>query len=193
MIGWLGRRRSSAALSLLQSSAWRCGQCGNDHCGMFDIACHAPDYWDGEHDRESNNAVRLTSDFLSEDFCILGGEHFFVRCVFEIPVNGMADKFAYGIWSTLSRANFERYIAGFDSGKPDDLGPWWGWFGNRLPGWPDTLNTGCWVHLHPGRQRPSVRLDDPEHELSIAQIQGISAERLLEIYAAAGHAPAPAR
>jgi hypothetical protein len=37
------------------------------------------------------------------------------------------------------------------------------------------------------RQRPVIALDDPEHSLSLAQEQGISPERVLDIYAAYGH------
>ena len=157
---------------------------------MFDLACNAPDYWEGDKRRQPNSALRLDGDFLSEDFCILGGEHFFVRCVLEIPVHGLADKFGYGVWSTLSRANFEIYSAGFDAGATTNSGPWWGWFSNRLAGWSDTLNIGCWVHPQPDRQRPVISLDASDHELAIAQSEGVDAERILQIYAAAGHAVA---
>lgn len=155
---------------------------------MFDIATFAPDFWGGQPESGHNSALRLDGDFLSEDFCVLDGEHFFVRCVFEIPVHGLAEKFGFGIWSTLSRANFDIYVGAFDDGTYANMGPWTGWFSNRLELFEDTLNQGCWVHPRLGHQRPLVTLANEEHELARAQQGGITPERLLELYAAYGHA-----
>jgi hypothetical protein len=156
---------------------------------MFDLAAFAPDQWEGSETYEPNGALRLEGNFLSEDFCILRGEHFFVRCVFEIPVRGLADKFGYGVWSTLSQANFELYVDGFDDGVHSDMGPWFGWFSNRLPTFQHSLNQACRVHPQLDRQRPVISLDDPHHELARVQRDGITPERLLELYEAHGHSP----
>ena len=183
------RRRGPSALERLRDAAWTCASCEIEHRGMFDIGASAPDHWGEVEAREPNSALRLEGDFLSEDFCVIGGEHFFVRGVFEIPVHGMAEKFGFGIWSTLSRENFERYVDRFDEGAYAGEGPWFGWFSNRLTGFEDTLNQACWVHPQLDRQRPTMTLDDPEHELSLAQEHGIAPERVLEIYASCGHGP----
>ena len=189
LFGKLFGRRKPSALEILQSARWNCANCDVEHEGMFDIASLAPDHWGKAEELEPNSALRLDGDFLSEDFCVIGGEHFFVRCVFDIPVHGMPEKFGYGVWSTLSRENFDRYVEGFDDGKYSDMGPWWGWFGNSLKGFLETINQGCWVHPQLGRQRPVISLDDEDHELAIAQQDGVSPERLLELYAEYGHAP----
>jgi len=182
-------RRQRSALDVLQGASWTCAQCGADHEGMFDLAADAPVHWDGAEVYEPNGALRRDGDFLSEDFCVLGGEHFFVRCVFDIPVHGMAEKFGLGVWSTLSRANFDKYVDGFDSGQYSDLGPWSGWFANSFKPFASSTNQACWVHPQLGRQRPTLSLQDNGHELAIAQHEGITPERLLEIYAANGHGP----
>lgn len=182
-----GRRRGSGALEALKGASWRCASCGLDHVGMFDLAAAAPDYWEGPRDYEPNAALRLDGDFLSEDFCVIGGEHFFVRCVYPIRVHGLESPFAFGIWSSLSRRNFDSYVEGFDDGDFPDWGPWSSWFSNRLAGFPDTLAQLCWMHPREERQRPALCLDDPDHPLAIAQRDGITAERVLEIYAAYGH------
>jgi hypothetical protein len=175
---------------LLTDTLWYCGGCEVDHRGMFDLACPSPDHWQNRQTGEPNSALRLDGDFLSEDFCVIDGENFFVRCVFEIPVEGMPVKFGYGVWSTLSRANFETYLSVFYDPRPKDIGPWWGWFSNNLKTWPDTRDTGCWVYPQPDRQRPVIVLDDPEHLLSKAQNDGIALGRLMAIYTANGHDPA---
>ena len=156
---------------------------------MFDLAARAPDFWEGPEEYEPNSNLRMEGDFLSEDFCVLRGEHFFVRCVFDIPVHGLEEKFGFGLWSTLSRSNFGIYVQAFDEGRYANMGPWTGWFSNRIATFEDALNQPCWVHPQLDRQRPVISLDDDDHPLAIAQRDGISAERVLEIYAAYGHAP----
>ena len=187
---FFGRKKRETTLDRLRGGTWRCACCGVEHEGMFDLAAFAPEFWPGAETREPNSALRMDGDFLSEDFCAIGGEHFFVRCVIDIPVHGLAEKFGFGIWSTLSRTNFDLYIERFDDGDYAGLGPWTGWFSSTLATFPETLKQPCWVHPQLDRQRPVVTLDDADHPLSIAQDQGISPERVLEIYAAYGHVPA---
>jgi hypothetical protein len=185
-----GRRKPVTALDRLTAASWRCAYCDDLHEGIFDLAVDSPDFWTGPEVLEPNSALRTEGDFLSEDFCVLGGEDFFVRCVLEVPVHGLARKFGFGTWSTLSRANFDIYVEGFDDSRYSDMGPWTGWFSNRLKTFPDTLSQPCWVHPQLGNQRPVIRLADEDHPLAVAQEEGIEAERLLEIYAAYGHSPA---
>lgn len=187
-MSWFGHRKSSA-LDLLEGAAWTCGTCSVEHRGMFDLGADAPDHWGAVEAVEPNRELRLDADFLSDDFCVIGGEHLFIRCRFEIPVHGLEHPFAYGCWSTLSRENFERYVDGFDSGADPGMGPWFGWFSNSLRGFGETLNQPCQVHPQPGRMRPKIELEDPTHELARAQADGITPERLLELYAAYGHGP----
>jgi hypothetical protein len=186
-----GRRKGSRVLEALAGASWRCGGCGVDHVGMFDLAAFAPDYWQGPRDYEPNSALRTDGDFLSEDFCVIAGEHFFVRCVFRIPVHGLESTFGFGIWSSLSRRNFDLYVEGFDDGDYPDWGPWSSWFSNELAVFTSTLAQLCWMHPQQDRQRPHLCLDDPDHPLALVQREGITAERVLEIYASYGHVRQP--
>lgn len=182
-----GPKPPLSALETLRGGRWNCNSCGIAHRGMVDLAAFAPDFWEGAEDYEPNSAIRLDGDFLSEDLCVTDGQHFFVRCVLEIPVHGLAEKFGFGIWSTLSRANFDIYRDAFDDGTYANMGPWTGWFSNRLELFEDTLNQGCWVQPRLGHLRPLVTLANEEHELARAQEDGITPERVLELYAAYGH------
>lgn len=186
-----GKRKRSAVLDILAGADWRCATCGEQHRGMFDLAADAPDFWEGPEEHEPNGALRLDGDFLSEDFCVVGGEHFFVRCVFEIPVLGLHDRFGFGVWSTLSRTNFDRYVEEFDESACRGEGPWSGWFSNHLKGISaETLGQACWVLPRPGRQRPVIELMDDTHPLAQAQINGVEPDFILSLYAANGHAVA---
>ena len=154
---------------------------------MFDLAAFAPDHWTGAAEYEPNSALRLDADFLSEDFCVLDGDHFFVRGVLDIPVHGLAEKFGFGVWSTLSRTNFDLYVENFDAGAYAGVGPWTGWLSNRLYGFEDAINQACWVHPQLSRQRPVITLASCEHDLARAQAEGISPEQVVDLYAAYGH------
>jgi hypothetical protein len=172
----------------LHDRKWTCSCCGLKHGGLFDLVTAKPDAWPGSADPSPNSEVLTSSNILTEDFCILNGEHFFVRCLLRFPIATKPDvSFGFGTWTTLSRTNFELYLDTFDGGEQGDLGPWFGWFSNRLIGYPDTLNLKCEVQPRANRQRPFIRLEPTQHPLAIEQRDGITFDRVLEIYALSGH------
>jgi len=188
-VKWPFGRRKQGAIDILNGAEWACRSCDAAHRGMFDLACNHPDPWNGGSEYEPNSALDLDRDFLSEDFCVIGSEHFLVRCVLEIPVHSLADKFGFGCWSSLKREHFETYVDHFDGGTVPETGPWWGWLCNRLTPLTEDQPVGCWMFPQPGRQRPVLRVDDEDHPLARAQSEGISPEDLLRVYAEHGHAP----
>lgn len=181
--------RKPSALELLTSPSWPCAGCGKGHEGGIALAAFAPDPWRGAELYEENAALRFDGDFLSEDFCVLDGKYFMVRACVEIPVHGLEATFSFGVWSTLSRANFDKYLTGFDDGAYPDMGPWGGWLCNQLETYIGTDPLGVWVVPQANRQRPQLYVQDDDHPLAIAQDQGISPERALELYAFYGHRP----
>jgi hypothetical protein len=172
----------------LHDNEWMCPCCGLKHAGLFDLACSKPDFWQSGEQRKPNFEARTSNNVLTEDFCVLNQEHFFVRCVLRLPIAGRPGiSFGFGVWSTLSKKNFDLYFDAFDSDRQGNMGPWFGWLSNRLKGYPDTLNLKCHVHPQDGRQRPYIELEPTEHPLAVEQQNGISFDRLLEIYALNGH------
>ncbi len=177
----------------LQGHEVHCASCGQKHAGIFDLACAMPEHWNGSEDYVPNAEALSSRHFLSEDFCIRDGSDFFVRCVLDIPLIGTdGASFGYGVWSTLSEKNFRLYTESFDSGNQGDLGPWFGWFSNRLKGYPDTLNLKCQVRPRSNRRRPLIELEATDHPLVAEQREGIGVDRLLAIYALHGHDLRPA-
>jgi Uncharacterized protein conserved in bacteria (DUF2199) len=65
--------------------------------------------------------------------------------------------------------------------------PWFDWFSNRLKGYPDTLSLKCRAIPRDGRARPCIELEPTSHPLAFEQREGITFERLLEIYTLNGH------
>jgi hypothetical protein len=167
----------------LNDNGIKCASCGQLHKGVFDLGRNRPDNWRGIPDDKMD-----IDNVLLEDFCVVDGEDFFIRGVFEIPIIGLdGERFGYGVWSSLSKANFELYENTFRSGKQAELGPWFGWFSNSLKGYPETMHLKCNVHPRNENQRPTIELEPTDHPLAIEQREGITINRLFEIYEINGH------
>src|SRR5205823_5948243 len=98
----------------LHDRPWVCTSCGATHIGLFDLACAKPDAWQGSEEYGPNSMALSSTHFLSEDFCVLHDQHYFVRCILELPILGAEnERFAFGVWSTLSKKNFALYVETF--------------------------------------------------------------------------------
>ena len=172
---------------------WTCACCGDRKRGVPDSSFSAPIHYAWAEQGDQDFVVIEKTD----DHCVMdisGHRAFFIRCVLLVPVEGMADSFGFGVWSTLSEANFLRYNETFLDQDQSKLGPMFGYLANRLPTYPDTLNLKVDVLPQDDRQRPVLRLWDEaaEHPLFIDQNRGIDKERLTallsEILPCAGRA-----
>src|SRR5262249_25195269 len=68
----------------LHDRPWVCPSCGATHVGTFDLAYAKPHAWPGSEEYGPNSAASTSTHFLSEDFCVLNDEHYFVRCILEL-------------------------------------------------------------------------------------------------------------
>jgi hypothetical protein len=172
----------------LDNKAWKCATCDQTHFGLFDLGKDKPDAWLHGPEVAKNILHEDLKSLLSDDLCIVNGEHYFVRCVLYLPIIGTPnDKFGYGVWSSLSKPNFMHYRDTFNDPNPDQTEPWFGWLSNSLNGYPESFEIKCNVSLQKNRQRPLIQLEETKHPLSIEQHQGITLDRLFEIYELNGH------
>ena len=172
----------------LQTLDFVCASCGQRHAGLFAMATLGPDCWRGASDPPAGAGDAELQDVLTSDFCIVGGEHFFVRCNLLLPIAGSGGRsLDFGVWSSLSKANFRTYADAYEGQRQGGLGPWFGWLSNRLPGYPDTRTLKCSVRPQDGGVRPLLELEPTDHPLAVDQRDGVSIDRMLDIYAACGH------
>lgn len=155
---------------------YTCQTCGEVHEGIPDIGFDAPLYY-----YQLSADERERSAELSQDFCVINGEDFFIRACLEIPIRGHEESFMWGVWVSLSPANFERYRAGFETDPPEGEGPYFGWFSNRIEPYPETLNLKTKVHLQRGGARPVLELEPTDHPLAVHHREGIELEELLRM------------
>ena len=147
---------------------YRCAVCGGDHDGLPAVASIAPAQYDWASEAERASDFELTSDT-----CIWKDEHFFIRCVLEIPFSDRNDALNFGVWSTLSEANFKLHLDAWDQPDRSYLGPMFGWFSNQLPGYPETVGLACQVQPQNDGLRPLITLEPADHPLAKQQASGI--------------------
>ena len=158
---------------------WTCGRCGQEHEGLpHDWAWDKPIYWEGP---------RSADDALTSDLCRwtdeAGEVSYFVRGVLTIPVVDDEDDFRYGVWSSLSERSYERVVELWEDPARVEEPPFFGWFSNSLPGYPETLNLPLDVVAQPDDLRPELVLHEGDHPLIREQRDGITLERVREIAA----------
>jgi hypothetical protein len=150
--------------------AFRCAQCGELHEGSPSFAVAAP-----MHYEQLDAAQRAAMATLTADTCeIRHPDHVdrFVRVCLEIPIHGVDEPFVWGVWVTLSEANYARYLSLRDA--PADGEAWFGWFSTYLPVYPDTINLKTRVHPRGGGLRPWLELEATDHPLSVHAREGLS-------------------
>jgi hypothetical protein len=114
---------------------------------------------------------------MSSDQCILDNEHFFVLGTLDLPVQGTDETITWIVWSTLSKANFQRMSEVWNAEGRESEPPYFGWLSNQIPGFPDSLNLKLLVRTEPLGFRPRFEVVDEKHPLCIAQRGGITGEQ----------------
>jgi hypothetical protein len=133
---------------------------------------------------ESDRAARCS---LNADACTIDGTWFFVRGCLEIPVHREREPFVWGAWVSLSSQSFDRWEHCYEADKRSHVGPFFGWLCSQIFVYPDTLNLKARVHLRDDGLRPSIELEPTDHPLAVEQREGISCDRVAEIYAQIVH------
>lgn len=175
-------------IDLAQDPRWRrftdagyaCACCGQSFGGPMDIGFGNPAPW--PHGlRGDRDELRVGTDQLTADACRLGDSRF-VRAVLILPVIGTNATFAYGPWASVHPDSFEAALTG------NGFEGCFAWLANRLPGWDTEHPLPCNLLPGPAGDRPRLEIHAScGHPLAQAQRDGITFDRLLDIYAAAGH------
>ncbi len=155
-----------------------CKSCGKKHVGLPDVSFHAPDHYANATPEEQQANFVLTSDT-----CVMkdGDEmHYFVRGVLLVPILATKERFGWGVWTTLSERNYERYLTLSDRAVATEPA-YFGWFANNISEYPRTRGLKAKVRLQPRNQRPLITLEPTDHPLAQEQHHGITIERAIEL------------
>lgn len=155
---------------------FKCQICGSWHPGLpFAYGVDAPVYWRPEMSDDG------TSE-LGDEQCVIRGEHFFVRGRVVLPVLDVDQSFEWGVWVSLSQANFARMTDLWDTPGREAERPYFGWLATELPVYTvSTLNLATRVVTQPIGIRPAVEVEPTDHPLSVERRAGITLDRVRQI------------
>jgi hypothetical protein len=156
---------------------FKCTCCDEWHERMPGFGADAPLYYYGIPAAERDSRCTLTSET-----CVVDDSYFFVHGNIEIAVHGQADPFIWGVWVSLSKTNFGLFKANLTEPKRSHIGPFFGWLSAELPLYPSTVSLKTRIHLRDNGVRPWVELEPTDHPLAVEQRNGISVERVAEIF-----------
>lgn len=116
---------------------------------------------------------------LDDDLCVMDNEHFFIRGCIEIPIIGTSELLLWGVWVSLSEANFKTTTELWH--KQELLDPMFGWLSTALPCYPDTMNLKTLVHPRANGKRPYIEIEPTDHPLAVEFRDGVTIERVQQI------------
>jgi hypothetical protein len=161
-----------------------CSKCGEVHEGVPGFGWDYPVSYLAVPDLERAKRCVLTADA-----CIVDGEHFFVRGCLEIPVRGESDPFIWGVWASLSPANYRQFLSVLSERHRSGTGPFFGWLESHIWIYPETINLKIRVHLRNNGTHPYIELEPTAHPLAREQSAGIDERRVVQIFEAMTHPP----
>lgn len=178
--------RTEVMLDDLAGLRWKCHACEEWHTGpSLDFGYDAPAYWNDEYKSAALKSLaldELPEWLLTDDLCIINGKNFFVRGVIQLPIIGTAETFCWGVWGSLSKASFEKYVTALGEPEQVEVGPMFSWLSNQIDEYDDdTLNLKMTAYIGEPGDRPSFELEPTDHPLSREFHHGITAERVKEI------------
>jgi hypothetical protein len=119
---------------------------------------------------------------LNDDLCVIDSEQFYVRGRIEIPIVDNVDVFSWDVWVSLSEKNFSRTLELWELEGREKEEPYFGWLSTELSIYPSTLNLKTNVHTCLVGVIPNIKLEHGEHPLALEQRNGITMDRVKEIY-----------
>ncbi len=157
---------------------YKCTQCEDLHTGFPVVRFLRPEVC-----LAIPKEKRSSREEITDNVCILDGEHHFVRCDLEIPVIGTRETLTLSVWGTLSEANFRLYELHRDDSDRARLGPFFSWLSSRLDTdeYPDTLNLACRMLIREPGKHPLLVVQSEDHHLARDQQNGIPFAKALRI------------
>jgi hypothetical protein len=123
---------------------------------------------------------------LTEDQCVVDGQHFFIRGHVELPILATADTFAWSVWCSLSEGNFRHMTDRWENPERDGDG-YFGWLSSLISIYSSTIHLKTNVKVRAVGMVPLIEIQDCEHPLFIDQRDGVTLMRVHEFVHALTH------
>jgi len=172
--------RTEVTLDDLANLRWKCTSCEEWHHGpILDVTHDAPHYWREEYPRKTPPGSSQKT-FLNEDYCQIDDDYF-VRGIIQLPIVGTDQHFCWGVWGSLSSANFDAVIEKGESSEGAKLPRMFSWLSTRIAEYPDTLNLKMFARIQKPGARPFFELEPADHPLAHEFHEGITPARVREL------------
>ena len=159
------------------SVRFKCKNCDEWHVGVPGWGYPFPmPYWDVPELERSERC------FLTSDLCVVDDQRFFVRGCLDLPIAGYADVLVIGAWVEIGDESFFEYQDLIDLPTRSKYGPYEGTLSAALPTYDGTEGLRVAVVVNDSGTRPSIVIEDSEHQLGADQKNGLSIERIQSIY-----------
>lgn len=147
---------------------YKCSSCNELHEGLPDVTFGGPDGYDAMSEDE-----RFERALIDDDFCIIDGTRYFIRCVAEAPINGFQESFAWGLWAEVEWRPFKKVWELYGLDQPVEPLTFAGKVANALKHYDDTLGLACEITLEDDGMRPHLRFTDLSHAVARQQAEGL--------------------
>lgn len=153
---------------------YKCSSCNELHEGLPDVAFGSPDAYDMLSEEE-----RAERALINEDFCIIDGTRYFLRCIAEAPIEGYSEQFGWGVWCEVPWAGFKKVWEAYSFQDAVQELVFSGTIANALKHYPDTLGLPCQVELRSDDMRPHVRTLESGHQFAQHQAKGLTLDEAI--------------
>lgn len=153
---------------------YKCSSCNELHEGLPDVTFARPDAYDALSEED-----RAERALLNEEFCIIDGSRYFLRCIAEAPVEGYGERFGWGLWCEVPWRAFKKIWEAYsweDAPQEIEVG---GTIANALSHYPDTLGLPCRVKLIDDGFRPHVEAIPRDHLFTKHQTEGLTLDEAI--------------
>lgn len=153
-----------------------CAQCGKIHLrNAMELSFKRPDAVVALSKEQRKAEVRE-----SDDLCTIRADHFFVRGVLPLTVDGWDTPYRIGVWVEVERATFDRIRDLWGAPDQHKEPAFSATLANDIPSFPSTVGMLVELQLIGPTSRPDVLVPGSDHPLHREQCQGITSHRANE-------------
>ena len=156
----------------IAAGRFQCSNCDQWHdLRDLTIGFRLPDLIAALSDEEFAERVEV-NDETQPDLCILDEEHFFIRGVLRLPIRGADFAAEFGVWSTLSEANFELVGQRWTDPARVEMEPMFGWLMTQIPLYAEpTEGLKLNVIQQPVGKRPEILIQEGQDHRIVRAIE----------------------
>ncbi|MEP7210335.1 MAG: DUF2199 domain-containing protein [Alphaproteobacteria bacterium] len=167
--------------------------CGEHHVGLIALSMLRPAGFPEAIAPDSNSQLHTVGNFISQDYCVWEGKYFAIRMSLPMAIQGIpAPALLLSVWGSVDESTFKAYIAAMNAGTLNPQAQAQARLVNRIAGFSDTFGLLGAAFQQPNEPPLLLMLTGADgkpsdHKLIFEQRNGITLDRLFDIYAENNH------